>query len=117
MDLPKGAVTSMPHHHQRSLHELCRKYMHYHVVLRMKDGRLIHGILEGSNSQAASVLVPEDVLEEKQVYGSTGFPRRKRFRRFNRKIFPFVMLTALYPFPYDEISIYPNAAAGSFSHP
>ncbi len=47
MSVPKDAVCSMPHDHQRSLHDLCRKYMHYHVVLKMKDGRSVHGILEG----------------------------------------------------------------------
>ncbi|MDI5790881.1 hypothetical protein PO124_28120 [Bacillus licheniformis] len=34
MSVPKDAACSMPHDHQRSLHDLCRKYMHYHVVLK-----------------------------------------------------------------------------------
>ncbi|OMI28809.1 small nuclear ribonucleoprotein [Bacillus haynesii] len=101
MNVPKDAVCSMPHDHQRSLHDLCRKYMHYHVVLKMKDGSSVHGILEGVNRQEASVLVPEDVTEtdERQFYGGYGYPRR-RFRRFRRRIFPFVFIAALYPFPY-----------------
>lgn len=99
MNVPKDAVCSMPHDHQRSLHDLCRKYMHYHVVLKMKDGRSVHGILEGMNRQEASVLVPEDVTDERQFYGGYGYPRR-RFRRFRRRIFPFIIIAALYPFPY-----------------
>lgn len=73
--------------------------MHYHVVLKMKDGRSVHGILEGMNRQEASVLVPEDVTDERQFYGGYGYPRR-RFRRFRRRIFPFIIIAALYPFPY-----------------
>ncbi|MCY9267464.1 hypothetical protein [Bacillus licheniformis] len=64
MSVPKDAACSMPHDHQRSLHDLCRKYMHYHVVLKMKDGSSVHGILEGVNRQEASVLIPEDVTDE-----------------------------------------------------
>ncbi|WP_231692406.1 small nuclear ribonucleoprotein [Bacillus paralicheniformis] len=99
MSVPKDAVCSMPHDHQRSLHDLCRKYMHYHVVLKMKDGRSVHGILEGVNRQEASLLIPEDVTDERQFYGGYGYPRR-RFRRFRSRIFPFVIIAALSPFPY-----------------
>ncbi|MEC1259844.1 small nuclear ribonucleoprotein [Bacillus swezeyi] len=100
MSLPKDVPASMPHDHQRSLHDLCRKYMHFHIVLKMKDGRSVHGILEEASREEASVLVPEDVMEERQFYYSGyGYPRR-RFRRFRRRTFPFIFITALYPFPY-----------------
>lgn len=52
----------MPHDHDRSLHNLCRKYMHYHVVLKLKDGRSVHGILE----KPASGRQPFTCLKESQ---------------------------------------------------
>ncbi|MEC3608704.1 small nuclear ribonucleoprotein [Bacillus glycinifermentans] len=99
MSVPKGVQTSMPHDHDRSLHNLCRKYMHYHVVLKLKDGCSVHGILENAGQREATVYVPERVTEEKQFYGGNGLPIRS-YRRFKRMVFPFSQMTSLYPFPY-----------------
>lgn len=73
--------------------------MHYHVVLKLKDGRSVHGILESAGRREATVYVPEKVTEEKQLYGGNGLPMRS-YRRFRRAVFPFSMMTSLYPFPY-----------------
>ncbi|ASB87425.1 small nuclear ribonucleoprotein [Bacillus sonorensis] len=100
MSVPHDVLCSMPHDHERSLHDLCLKYMHYHVVLKLKDGRSVHGILEGANRREASVLIPENVTEGRQFYGNFRYPL-KTYCRFRRRIFPFALLTALYPFPYD----------------
>jgi hypothetical protein len=96
------------------LHDQCEKNMFYHIVLTMKDGSVIDGIIEQVEPDRIIVLVGEDVMEQegnneanqqRQIAGY-GRPRRRRrrrrFRRFRRRGIPFAGLAAirLLRYPY-----------------
>ncbi|WP_346888057.1 hypothetical protein [Clostridium sp. UBA1056] len=93
----------------QSLHEECRKYMYCHVMLVMRDGTMMDGIIESVDPERVTMLMGEDVMEEdgedqfgqqRQQFGR----RRRRFRRFRRRHFPFRDLARLFlfftPFPF-----------------
>jgi hypothetical protein len=89
------------------LHDQCEKNMFYHIVLTMKDGSVIDGVIESVEPDRIIVLVGEDVMEkesnnetnqQRQISGY-GRPRRRRrrrrFRRFRRRGIPLASLAAL----------------------
>lgn len=96
------------------LHDQCKKNMHFHVILTMKDGSMMDGIIENVEPDRVIVLVGEDVMEmerdddndsdyERQFFGPDHRPRRRRrrrFRRFRRRHFPFANLAAISLLPY-----------------
>ena len=84
-----------------NLQEQCKKYITFHVTLKMLDGSTVEGILEGIENGRIIILVGEDVMErentnqvENQRQPSMGGPRR-RFRRYRRNSFPINALAAL----------------------
>lgn len=105
----------------KNLFDECKKHINYHVVLTMKDGSTIDGIIEKVDGDNVVVLVGEDVMESE--LGSKGNETRQgynygpsmgRFRRFQPRVFPFGALAALtllrYPYyapPYPYYAPYP----------
>ncbi|MFD2618428.1 hypothetical protein [Terrilactibacillus laevilacticus] len=92
---------------QSNIKQICQKYMNYHVVGQMKDGKKIEGILTGMDDQHVMLLVPEDVSEseressDERYYGGGygGYPRYRRFRPYRFPYFQFVF-PFFYPYPY-----------------
>ncbi|MDQ0213994.1 small nuclear ribonucleoprotein (snRNP)-like protein [Oikeobacillus pervagus] len=88
----------------RNLHEKCRNYRYHHVIMTTHDGRSFDGIIESVDRDHMKVLVGEDIMErehdemdDRQFYG---FPRRRGFRRYRRRIFPLASLAAVALLPY-----------------
>ncbi|WP_238883382.1 hypothetical protein [Clostridium sp. YIM B02551] len=103
-----------------SLHDKCKKYMNYHAVLKMKDGKMVDGIIVGMDEDNIIMLIPEDVMEEyndddnygqHRQFGGFGHGGPGRFRRFGNRSFPFATLAALslfrYPYYYQYPYYYP----------
>lgn len=116
------------HREMQSMLDQCQKYMNYHALLTMKDGRMFDGIIDDVQPDRIIVLVGEDVMddedneydEERQMYGGMhggkhggmndyNRPRRRR-RRFRRRQFPLGSIAALSllqypyfapPYPYN----------------
>jgi small nuclear ribonucleoprotein (snRNP)-like protein len=98
-----------------SLHDQCKKCAYYHVIITMKDGSTLDGIIEDVDMDGVNMLVGEDVMEkddegeydQDRQYYMYGRPRR-RFRRFRRRRFPLASLLALSLLPYPVIPpVYP----------
>ena len=93
---------------------LCQRYMNYHVMAQMNDGTQFDGIIESMDDDGVTMLVPEEVDEEqvRQVneedvtrqfdydFDDYGRPRRRRFRRFRRRRFPFSFFRGIFLYPY-----------------
>lgn len=88
-----------------------KKYLYYNVTLIMSDGSIFDGIIEKVEQDRIVMLVSEDAIDldddeytydEKRQHGNVGFnrPPRRRFRRFNRRFFPFANVVALELLPY-----------------
>ena len=95
-----------------NLKDECEKLLFFHVTLTMTDGNTFDGIIESVDGDQVIVLVGEDVLEQEdnsqvdqQRFGGGG----RRFRRFNRRVFPLVGLAALslLAYPYYAPYYYP----------
>ena len=99
----------------------CNRLLYYHVVLTLKDGTTVDGIIGRVDDDQVIVLVGEDMMEDESRYGRPpgGGPRpgggRGRFRRFEPRGLPFSNIAALsllaypllaqpypyyYPYPY-----------------
>lgn len=112
-------MSSVKNHYSRdlqALHDKCQRNMFFHIVLKLKDGSVIDGIIEKVEPERIIILVGEDVMEEdenredRQIFGG-GRPRR-RFRRFRRRGIPIGALAALsllqYPYPPYHNHYYPQ---------
>ncbi|MFZ4451939.1 hypothetical protein [Salibacterium aidingense] len=107
-----------PYGETTEMQDKCRKYMYHDVILTMKDGTAVDGIIEEVGSDRVRVLVGENIMEGegendgdgRQYYGGYGYgggrPRR-RFRRFRRREFPLGALAALALLPYIAPQPYP----------
>lgn len=92
----------------------CKKYLYYHIILTMADGKKFDGIIENVDKDGITMLVGEEVMEqesenqsnEQRQYHNYDRPRR-RFRRFRRRKFPIANLAALALLPYIAPPIYP----------
>ena len=104
----------------RAVQDECGKYLYYHIILTMTDGRKVDGIIENIDKDMLTVLVGEDVMEEEsenqsdeqRQYNNYDRPRR-RFRRFRRRSFPIntlaeiALLPYIAPIPYPYYPYYP----------
>jgi hypothetical protein len=110
--------------HHMKMHDFCKKYKHYYVMLEMDDGKMYDGIIEKADNDQVSLLMPigdqREEEEERQYdfggygypYGGFGYPYGGygpgygfhvpfRFRRFRRFRFPFFRIRRfLFPFFY-----------------
>lgn len=88
----------------QNLYNDCRAMMNYHVILRMKDGREIDGIIESVEPDSVNVLTGEDVImrDDDDNSRQTQYYSPRRYRRFRRSNFPLANLLALslLPYPY-----------------
>lgn len=105
-----------------ALHDKCKKYLNYHVVLTMEDGSTFDGFIEDVDMNGITMWVGEDIMDEEnenQYDQQRQFQRprrrRRRFRRFRRRRFPLNLLARLFllpypywnpPYPYDPYSYY-----------
>ncbi|WP_418223169.1 hypothetical protein [Clostridium isatidis] len=90
-----------------SMHERCRKCITFHVVITMRDGTMVDGIVEGVDRENVNLLVgepvmmEEDLSYERQEYGyGQGSRRRRPVRRFRRRAFPLALLAAVDVVPF-----------------
>jgi small nuclear ribonucleoprotein (snRNP)-like protein len=85
----------------------CEKFKYYHVIVTLKDGSSVDGIIIEVKDDGITILISEDVSvdedgnadEDQRQYGYGGYGRR-RARRFRRSFLPLAGLTALALFPY-----------------
>ncbi|OZM56199.1 hypothetical protein CIB95_13695 [Lottiidibacillus patelloidae] len=108
---------------EKEMHDHCKKYQLYFVMMEMKDGKMQDGIIEKVDDKNVYMLVPvgdmpenrdDDDLDEDDDfdrtyggyggyggygYGGYGYPYRRRFRRFRRFRFPFFGIRRFF-FPF-----------------
>ncbi|MCE5222111.1 MAG: hypothetical protein LLF98_12900 [Clostridium sp.] len=95
----------------RTVHDKCKNYLYYHIILTMTDGSKFDGIIDNVDIDNMTMLVGEDVMEketenqpdQQRQYNGYNRPRR-RFRRFRRETFPLASLAALSLLPYPYIA-------------
>lgn len=95
---------------ENDIRSLCQQYMNYHVMAQMNDGTEFEGIIDGMDQNGVTMLVPEDIEVEQMgggnmevspnQFGFDGYGRRRRFRRFRRRHFPFNIFRFIFPYPY-----------------
>ena len=97
----------------KDVHDQCKRYLDYHSILTMTDGRVFDGIIVGVELDLIIVLVGEDMMEEdheEQTDRQRPFHhprrrrRRRRFRRFRRHSFPLrdLAILSLLRYPYNS---------------
>jgi small nuclear ribonucleoprotein (snRNP)-like protein len=91
----------------QSMQDQCRKCITFHVIITMKDGSMVEGIMEGVDRENVNLLVGEPVMmqEENQSYERQEFGygrprRRKPARRFRRRTLPLALLAGLDIVPF-----------------
>ncbi len=112
------------HEDSKQWQDKCNRLLYYHVVLTLKDGSTVDGIIGRVDDDQVIVLVGEDVMEDESRFGRPpgGGPRPGggggRFRRFGPRGFPFASIAALsllaypfffrpYPYYYPYYPYYP----------
>lgn len=112
------------HEDSKQWQDKCNRLLYYHVVLTLKDGSTVDGIIGRVDDDQVIVLVGEDVMEDESRFGRPpgGGPRPGggggRFRRFGPRGFPFASTAALsllaypfffrpYPYYYPYYPYYP----------
>lgn len=98
----------------RAVEDECKKYLYYHIILTMTDGRKFDGIIENVDADGITMLVGEEIMEkesenqsnEQRQYYNYDRPRR-RFRRFRRRSFPINKLAQIALLPYIAPLPYP----------
>ncbi|MDB8551355.1 hypothetical protein [Turicibacter sanguinis] len=95
-------------------HDECNRLLYYHVVLSLKDGSTVDGIIGRVDEDQVIVLVGEDVIEDESRFVRPLGGGGGRFRRFGPRGFPFASIAAIsllaYPFffpPYPYYYPYP----------
>ncbi|PLR79901.1 hypothetical protein CVD25_13215 [Bacillus canaveralius] len=91
----------------RNVKSKCERYTSYHVIGHLTDGSRVEGIIEDTDNEGVTMLVPEEVDESTDDYrqfggygGYGGY--RRRFRRFRRRRFPYpyFVFPFIIPYPY-----------------
>ncbi|PLR78668.1 hypothetical protein CU633_03690 [Bacillus sp. V3-13] len=93
----------------RDVRSRCERYKWYHVIGHLNDGSRVEGIIEDTDNEGVTMLVPEEVDESTgdyrqfggyDDYGYGGY--RRRFRRFRRRRFPYpyFIFPFIIPYPY-----------------
>lgn len=100
----------------QNLFDECKVLIDFHVILVMKDGTSVDGIMENVDSNGVIMLVAEDIMDpddmpmsmsDGQRQGGRGGMRRRR--RFRRRGFPFGGIRGVFPFfyPYPFFPFFP----------
>ncbi|MFX3616946.1 MAG: hypothetical protein ACE3JK_05435 [Sporolactobacillus sp.] len=82
---------------ETDIKKIANQLMNYHILAHLNDGSQQEGILDEVNDKGVVLLIPEDINDtDRQFYG----PRR--FRRYNRFLFPFSLFAFpfIVPFPF-----------------
>ncbi|MFD2925633.1 small nuclear ribonucleoprotein [Halobacillus naozhouensis] len=79
-----------------NINQLCEKYMEYHVIGEMRGGSHVEGIITDMDENNMGMLVPEEV-DSSQVNRQFGY--RRRYRRYHRRRFPYLLFRTLFPYP------------------
>ena len=76
----------------------CKRLMNFHVMLFLKYGIELYGIIQDINDEGVLVLVVEDVFKNP----SQNTPNRQNYmyRRYKPRFFPFAALATTYIMPY-----------------
>ena len=76
----------------------CKRLRSFHVILLLKDGIKLDGIIQDINEEGVLVLVVEDVFKNP----SQNTPNRQNYmyRRYKPRFFPFAALATTYIMPY-----------------
>lgn len=76
----------------------CKRLRSFHVILLLKDGIKLDGIIQDINDEGVLVLVGEDVFKNP----SQNTPNRQNYmyRRYKPRFFPFAALATTYIMPY-----------------
>ena len=76
----------------------CKRLRSFHVILLLKDGIKLDGIIQDINEEGVLVLVGEDVFKNP----SQNTPNRQNYmyRRYKPRFFPFAALAPTYIMPY-----------------
>lgn len=76
----------------------CKRLRSFHVILLLKDGIKLDGIIQDMNDEGVLVLVGEDVFKNP----SQNTPNRQNYmyRRYKPRFFPFAALATTYIMPY-----------------
>ena len=72
----------------------CNRLLYYHVVLTLKDGNTVDGIIGRVDDDQVIVLVGENVIEDESRFGRPLGGGGGRFRRFGPRGFPFASIAA-----------------------
>ena len=75
-----------------------KRLMNFHVMLFLKYGIELYGIIQDINDEGVLVLVGEDVFKNP----SQNTPNRQNYmyRRYKPRFFPFAALATTYIMPY-----------------
>lgn len=106
---------SSNHKNLQYIHDECKRYLDYHIILTMTDGQKFDGIIVSVEPSHIVVLVGEDVINQKcgnkdnhvrrpiggGFHGGGGF---RRFRRFRPRNFPLGNLAALALLQYPYVT-------------
>ena len=76
----------------------CKRLRSFHVILLLKDGIKLDGIIQDINDEGVLVLVVEDVFKNP----SQNTPNRQNYmyRIYKPRFFPFAALATTYIMPY-----------------
>ncbi|KGJ48553.1 MULTISPECIES: hypothetical protein [Paraclostridium] len=77
----------------REMQKKCEELMNFHIIIAMKDGCKMDGIITDVDDSGVTMLVGEDVIERSDESKSRQMPRR--FRRFRRRRIPFGSISGL----------------------
>lgn len=90
----------------QQMYDECRQMQGYHVIVRMKDGRELDGVIESADPENMTLLMGEDVImrddEDDQTRQVGAYRNPRRYRRFRNVRLPLASLLglSLLPYPY-----------------
>ncbi len=93
----------------KSMHQLCKHHMYYHVVVITDDGQQVQGIITDLDHKNVYMLVPQEMMpSEEETQGEQQSVQQHqqqwyvgpRYRKYYRQIYTLATLTgvSLYPF-------------------
>lgn len=78
---------------EKEMQKKCKELKNYHIIINMKDGSKMDGIITDVNDFGVTILVGEDVIIKDEEGKSRQMPRR--YRRYVGRVFPYNILTGL----------------------
>ncbi|VYU64539.1 Uncharacterised protein [Clostridium tertium] len=96
----------------QNLMDECKNLMGFHIIVVMKDGSSVDGIIDNVDSNGINMLAGEDMISDEDEYMQSmhrqfGNPKMRRHRRFRRKGFPFHGIRRVFPIVFPFFPFYP----------